>query len=143
MPTYNRLNNISSVKTVHTVSSENSFLGILLGRSFVRILGGFHVEIAIILKFMIHQIHKFGEILVLHFSAFIVEVKPNKFEALFVYLLVHFFKILTKPFLWAFLVDQIDKCTIFIMLFYVGIVFLCYLQVYFIISMNINLRAPL
>lgn len=72
-----------------------------------------------------------------------MEIEPNKSKVLVTNLLVKFFEVLAELFLFAFLINEIDKSTVLVMLFDIVIVFLCDFKVQFIISVNTHFRVPL
>ena len=72
-----------------------------------------------------------------------MEIKPYESESLFADLLMKFLEILTKSLLWSFLVNEVNNCAIFVVLFDVLVILSGYFEINFIISVNVNFWVPL
>lgn len=137
-----RLYNICSIQTIHTICSKDSLLHWFFGSSLAWIFDILQMKKAIILNLMLSHIQKLTEVFILHLLAFCVEVEPDKLKTVITNCVMHLLKIVAKSFLRPLFVNEVDKSTIFKVSLDVIIVFLCDLTIVFIIRVDIHFGAP-
>jgi hypothetical protein len=99
------LNNISSIKRVNTVCSNNTNLFSNLFKSFLLIIFiVLQMKISKTFKFAFYLINQLRNILKFHSFALLMEIPPNNLPII-LHSTIQFLKIFTKVFLKSFLIN--------------------------------------
>lgn len=72
-----------------------------------------------------------------------VKVEPDELERVISDFAMDFFKVFAEAFLWAFFVDEIDKCAVFVVFFDIIVVFAGDFEVKFVIGVDGDFGIPL
>lgn len=132
-----RLHNISSVKAVHTIGPEDSFLSIKFRVSLRSACLAFKLEVTKVLRVFADHVEQLGQIFILHVFALGMEIKPDQAHARFIDTVMHLLKVLSHSLLRSFFVDQVEHGAILIVLLDVEIVFAGDFGVKFVVGVDL------